>query len=84
MNERLGCAGGYHDDYEYEKEDQQRQDSQPDDILWYRLADPDYIPEEEDGPEGGLEDSQGRPEQVEHQLDHAADDTAQLDAEVQF
>lgn len=79
MAERLGYGGGYYDDYE-DEEDQQYQESQVDDIPWYRLADPDYVPEEEELPEGRLEDFQEQAERVEHQLDAAA----QLDAEAQF
>ena len=80
MVERLDYGGGYNEDYE----DEQTQESQAEAIPWYRRADPDYDPEEEDRAEARLADFQEQPEQVEHQLEHAADDTAQLDAEAKF
>ena len=81
MTERLNYGGGYNDDHDDEEEEQE---SQADDILWYRLGDPNYDPDEQDRPEGGLDDFQTALDQVDHQLDHAADDAAQLNAEARF
>ena len=82
MAERLDYRGEEYNDYQ----DEQHEESQFDEIPWYRLADPDYDPDEGDY-EYGLEDDQEPPEgleEVEHHLDHAADDAAQLDAEKKF
>ena len=82
MTERLDYRG---EEYNYDN-DGRYEESQLDRLLWYRLADPNYDPEEGDL-EYELEDDLEPPEgleEVEHHLDHAADDAAQLDAEVKF
>ena len=82
MAQREDYRGGENNDYQ----DEQYEEIQVDEVPWYRLADPDYDPDEGDF-EYGLEDDQEPPErreQVEYRLDHAADDAAQLDAEARF
>ena len=81
MVERMNY-GGYNDDYE--DDDEQYDENEAKEIPWYIRANPDYDPEEEERGEASLEEFHEHPEQVDHQLEHAADDIAQLDAEAQF
>ena len=77
MVERMGYVGGYNNDYE--DEDEQYQEGQAKYVPWYRRADPDYDPEEEEHGEASLEEFHEHPEHADHQLEHAADDIAQLE-----
>ena len=80
------------DKFDYRREenndykDEQYEVNQVAEIPRYLLGNPDYEPEEDDL-EYGLEHYQEPPErleEVEHQLDHAAEDVAQLDAEAKL
>ena len=79
MAERLNYRDEENNDYR----DEQYEEKQVAEIPRYLLGNPDYDPEE--GTFGyGLEHYQELPaglEEVEHYLDHAAEDAAQLDAE---
>ncbi len=82
MAERLDYRGEENNDYK----DEQYEENQVAEIPRYLIGNPDYDPEEDDL-EYGPEDYQEPPErleEVEHQLDHAAEDAAQLDAEARF
>ena len=72
--ERLNYGGRYYDD-----DDEQYQAEA---VPWYRRADPDYDPEEED--REGLEAFEEEPELVAHQLEHATQDIVQAGFAAQF
>ena len=74
MVERLDFGGAYYDDEDYDDELDIDLDHQEDDQGEYR---------DSDGEDAAAEDFQGRHDQVEHQLEHAADDT-QTDFDEQF
>lgn len=75
MVERTGFGGEHYDDEDHEE-------AVVDRVAWYRLADPDYDPDEPD--DEILDDVHDEIDLVGHQLDHAADDAARLDAAAQF
>ena len=73
MVERSHFGGEYYDDYE-DYEDEDELDHPEDDQEEYQDPSADF----DGGDDAAAEDFQGQHDQVEHQLEHAVDDTTQV------
>ena len=79
MVERLNFGGEYYDGYEDEDELDIELDYPEDDQGEYQDPNADFSADFDGGDDAAAEDFQGQHDQVEHQMEHAADDTTQVD-----